>query len=68
MGTAKVSEEKINAAVSEIFDMRPRAIIERLDLLRPIYAKTASYGHFGREDSDFTWEKLDFIEKLKAYF
>jgi S-adenosylmethionine synthetase len=46
--------------------LRPRAIIQHLDLLRPIYRKTAAYGHFGREDSDFTWEKTDKAEELKA--
>ncbi|MBW1858146.1 MAG: methionine adenosyltransferase domain-containing protein, partial [Deltaproteobacteria bacterium] len=51
--------------VEKEFDMRPAAIIEQLDLLRPIYKKTASYGHFGRELDAFTWEKTDLIEKLK---
>ena len=58
-GTNKVPEEKILAAVVKVFDFRPRAIIEYLDLLRPIYRKTAAYGHFGRNDPDFTWEKTD---------
>ncbi len=65
-GTEKVAVEKINSAIAKTFDMRPKAIIERLDLLRPIYAETAAYGHFGRTSpTSFTWEKLDFIEKLK---
>jgi S-adenosylmethionine synthetase len=63
--TNKVSEEKIQAAVRKVFDLRPKAIIEELDLRRPIYQKTASYGHFGRNDPDFTWEKTDKAEELK---
>ena len=58
-GTGKFADEKIADIVAEKFDFRPRAIIERLDLRRPIYRKTAAYGHFGREDADFTWEKTD---------
>ena len=65
-GTGKVADEKIAAAVQEVFDLRPRAIIQHLDLLRPIYRKTAAYGHFGREDADFTWEKTDKVEALKS--
>jgi S-adenosylmethionine synthetase len=65
-GTAKVAEEKIAAAINEVFDLRPKAIIEALDLLRPIYAQTASYGHFGRELPNFTWERTDRAEALKA--
>ena len=68
-GTAKVPEAKINQAISQIFDMRPKAIIERLDLLRPIYQETASYGHFGRAlPKGFSWERLDHLDELKAYF
>lgn len=68
-GTAKVDEQKIEAAVNEIFDMRPKAIIERLKLLRPIYSRTAAYGHFGREDKEgFNWESLEFLDKLKSMF
>lgn len=63
----KVSEEKIEACVQELFDLSPKGIIDSLDLLRPIYRKTASYGHFGREDADFTWEKLDKVEEIKKY-
>ena len=55
--TAKVNEEELSKAVSECFDFTPKGIIETLDLRRPIYTKTSSYGHFGRNDSDFTWEK-----------
>jgi S-adenosylmethionine synthetase len=58
-GTGKAPDEKIAKAVKEIFDMRPGLIIKNLDLLRPIYRKTACYGHFGREDPDFTWERTD---------
>lgn len=64
-GTGKVADEKITEAVKKVFDMRPRAIIEHLELLRPIYRKTAVYGHFGRDDPDFTWEKTDKVEELK---
>lgn len=68
-GTNKVDEAKLNAAINEIFDMRPKAIIQRLDLLRPIYSQTAAYGHFGRTSTEgFTWEKLDKLEELKSMF
>lgn len=68
-GTEKVDVNKLNAAVKAIFDMRPKAIIERLDLLRPIYSQTAAYGHFGRTSTDgFTWEKLSKLEELKSRF
>ncbi len=65
-GTSKVDEEKLSKAVSEVFDLRPAAIIKQLDLRKPIYSKTASYGHFGREDMGFTWEKTDKAQELKA--
>lgn len=65
-GTAKVAEDKIAKAIEEVFDLRPKAIIEALDLLRPIYAQTATYGHFGRELPNFTWERTDRAEALKA--
>ena len=65
-GTAHVAEEKIVAAIEEVFDLRPKAIIEALDLLRPIYAQTASYGHFGRELPNFTWERTDRADALKS--
>jgi len=64
-GTGKISDEKILELISKHFDMRPRAIIEDLKLLRPIYKKTAAYGHFGRNDPDFTWEQTDKAEDLK---
>lgn len=65
-GTAKVSEEALRDAVLEVFDLRPRAIIRDLDLLRPIYAQTAAYGHFGRELPDFTWERTDRADALRS--
>lgn len=65
-GTAHVPEERIIGAIREVFDLRPAAIIRDLDLLRPIYAKTASYGHFGRELPDFTWERLDRVDDLRS--
>ncbi|MFE9254853.1 methionine adenosyltransferase [Streptomyces sp. NPDC006879] len=65
-GTAKVEVEKIEAAISEVFDLRPAAIIRDLDLLRPIYAQTAAYGHFGRELPDFTWERTDRVDALRT--
>jgi S-adenosylmethionine synthetase len=64
--TEKVDVKKIENAVKEIFDLRPAAIIKNLDLLRPIYKKTAAYGHFGRHDRDFTWEKLDKVDEIKS--
>jgi S-adenosylmethionine synthetase len=65
-GTETVPVEKIQAAVLSVFDLRPAAIIRDLDLLRPIYAKTAAYGHFGRELPEFTWERTDRADALKA--
>ncbi len=65
-GTEQVSEETIIEAIQEVFDLRPAAIIRDLDLLRPIYAQTATYGHFGRELPDFTWEKLDRVDDLRS--
>ncbi len=65
-GTENVDIAKIEKAVKEIFDLRPGAIIRDLDLLRPIYKKTAAYGHFGRHDRDFTWEKLDKVDAVKS--
>lgn len=69
-GTAKVDEMKLQAAINELFDMRPKALIGRLNLLRPIYSPTAAYGHFGRKGKpgEFTWEETDMVEKLKAFF
>jgi S-adenosylmethionine synthetase len=65
-GTEKFDVLKISQAVNEVFDLRPAAVIRDLNLLRPIYAKTAAYGHFGRELPDFTWEKTDRASALKA--
>ena len=65
-GTNKIPEEKIAELVNKHFDLRPKAIIECLDLLRPIYKKTAAYGHFGRNDPDFTWEKTDMANVLRS--
>ena len=64
-GTAKVSEEKIQDKVLELFDLTPKGIITTLDLKRPIYKQTAAYGHFGRDDLDLPWEKLDKVDELK---
>ncbi len=64
-GTNKVDEGKISAAIREVFDLRPKAITQALDLLRPIYAKTAAYGHFGRELPEFTWERTDRVADLQ---
>ena len=65
LGTGKADDEKIADAASQVFDMRPGVIIRDLDLLRPIYRKTACYGHFGREDPDFTWERTDRADALR---
>ena len=66
-GTGKVSEDKIEECVKELFDLSPAGIIQSLDLLRPIYRKTATYGHFGRNEESFTWEKTDRVEDIKKY-
>ena len=66
-GTGKISDEKITDIVREHFDLRPAGIIKMLDLRRPIYKQTSSYGHFGRNDLDLPWEKLDKAEELKKY-
>ncbi|HEY4373943.1 MAG TPA: methionine adenosyltransferase [Burkholderiales bacterium] len=65
-GTGKVSDEKLSQLVQEHFDLRPKGIIQMLDLLRPIYEKTAAYGHFGREEPEFSWEKTDKAAALRA--
>ncbi len=64
-GTNKIPEDKIVELVRKHFPLKPKDILEKLDLRRPIYRKTAAYGHFGREDPDFTWEKTDKAELLK---
>ena len=65
-GTNTVSEDKIELAVNKVFDLRPAAIIRDLDLRRPIYRLTSNYGHFGRELPEFTWEKTNRVDQLKA--
>ncbi len=64
-GTGKMSDTELAERVSKVFDFRPAAIIERLNLRKPIYAQTAAYGHFGRTDLDLSWEQLDFVDKLR---
>ncbi len=64
-GTSKISPDRISEIVNELFDLRPRKVIERLNLLRPIYKKTAVGGHFGRNEPEFTWEKLDMVEEIR---
>jgi S-adenosylmethionine synthetase len=64
-GTGRITDEAITQAITDVFDLRPQAIIEELDLLRPIYAQTAAYGHFGRELPNFTWERTDRAEELR---
>ena len=66
-GTAAVDEAKIIACVEDLFDLTPKGIMEELDLLRPIYRKTAAYGHFGREDEDFTWEETKRVKDIQKY-
>ena len=66
-GTGKVSDEKLVEIIRENFDLRPAGIIKMLDLRRPIYKQTAAYGHFGRNDLDLPWEKLDKVDVLKKY-
>ncbi len=65
-GTEKYPLAKINSAIKEVFDMKPKSIIERLNLLRPIYLETSAFGHFGRDGDTFTWEKLNYIDQLKS--
>jgi len=67
-GTAHVEEQKIAECVEALFDLTPAGIIKELDLLRPLYRQTAAYGHFGRENLGFTWEKLDKVDAIKAFF
>ena len=66
-GTGKLSDEKLVDIIRENFDLRPAGIIKMLDLRRPIYKKTAAYGHFGRTDVELPWEKTDMADKLAAY-
>jgi S-adenosylmethionine synthetase len=65
-GTATVDPDEIAGAVQQIFDLRPAAIIRDLDLRRPIYKKTAAYGHFGRSDKELTWEQTSRVDDLKS--
>ena len=65
-GTGRIADEEIAKLIQKHFDLRPRGIVQMLDLLRPIYEKTAAYGHFGRDEPEFTWENLDKVEALKA--
>jgi S-adenosylmethionine synthetase len=65
-GTGKISDERIAELVNKHFDLRPRGIVQMLDLLRPIYRKTAAYGHFGRDEPEFSWESMDKVEALRA--
>jgi S-adenosylmethionine synthetase len=65
-GTGKVSDDVITDLIQKHFDLRPKGIIQALDLLRPIYSKTAAYGHFGREEPEFTWELTDKADALRA--
>jgi S-adenosylmethionine synthetase len=65
-GTGRLSDEKISQLIQKHFDLRPKGIIQTLNLLRPIYAKTAAYGHFGRDEPEFSWEATDKVEALRA--
>jgi S-adenosylmethionine synthetase len=65
-GTGRIPDERILGLVERHFDLRPSAIIERLDLRRPIYKRTAAYGHFGRDDLDLPWERTDLAEELAS--
>ena len=65
-GTGKIADDAIARLIEEHFDLRPKGIVQMLDLLRPIYEKTAAYGHFGRDEPEFTWENIDKVEGLKA--
>ena len=66
MGTGVIPKSRVKEIIREVFDLRPAAIIEQLDLLRPIYRKTAAYGHFGRSEPEFYWEKTDKAEKMRS--
>jgi len=67
-GTGKIAEEKISEGLTKLFDFRPAQMIYQLDLKRPVYKRTAAYGHFGREEEGFTWELTDRVEKIREYF
>jgi S-adenosylmethionine synthetase len=64
-GTGRVSDERLSELVQQQFDLRPKGIVQMLDLLRPIYAKTAAYGHFGRSEPEFSWERTDRAQALR---
>ena len=66
-GTGKKSDEEITEIINKVFDLRPSAIIDRLDLRKPIYKNVAAYGHMGREDLGVSWEKLDMVDEIKNY-
>ena len=66
-GTGKLDDEKIADIVNNVFDLRPSAIIDRLDLRKPIYKNVAAYGHMGREDLGVSWEKTDMVDEIKKY-
>ena len=66
-GTSLIDDAKIVSCVEALFDLTPKGIIDSLDLLRPIYRKTAAYGHFGREEEDFNWEKLDRVDEIQSF-
>jgi S-adenosylmethionine synthetase len=65
-GTGKIADDKLTTLVLEHFDLRPKGIVQMLDLLRPIYKKTAAYGHFGRDEPEFSWEAADKAQILKS--
>jgi len=65
-GTGKISDEKLSQLVQTHFDLRPKGIVQMLNLLRPIYEKTSAYGHFGRDEPEFTWEAIDKAAALKS--
>jgi S-adenosylmethionine synthetase len=67
-GTSELDQQALSAAVNEVFDLRPKGIIDMLNLLRPIYRATAAYGHFGRSDLDLPWEKTDKAGNLRQFF
>jgi len=64
--TGVVPDDKISKAIREVFELKPAEVIKSLNLLRPIYQKTAAYGHFGREEQEFTWERTDKVEQLRS--
>jgi len=66
-GTGKISDEKLAEIINTEFDLRPKGIVQMLDLLKPRYLKSASYGHFGRNDEIFTWERTNLVNSLKKY-